>query len=168
MDSYRERLIYYGRPKHFYPYVGLDQGILETARTKAVGWPRHFRIIDPNNELLSTVYNNLKVLGDPDAFQIFTLVCRACDHMLGVAFGDGSLGAGVANELAAMYRYGDTRIGRQVVTWTAVPLRRQDNLNSGSLAMPAIYRHTSYGSIKETHKILTIPETRERIKNGVL
>lgn len=167
MDSYRERMIYFARPVTFYPYHTLNQGIVEAAANSAMGWPRHYRILDPNDELLSKVYNNLKTLGDPDAFQIFSLVARSCDHILGVAFSDGALGAGVSNELAAFFNTAPLRQGRTLKAWTVTPIRSK-HAHIGATWQYVVYNHVGFDSVKAQHKLLTIPETRERVHNGVL
>jgi len=56
-------------------------------------------IFNPNQAILSKMYKARKDAGDPDPFELFREIARAADIVVGVTFLDGSLGAGVAEEL---------------------------------------------------------------------
>jgi hypothetical protein len=56
-------------------------------------------IFNPNNQILSNMYRARKDAGDPDPFEVFREIARAADFVVGVTFFDGSIGAGVAEEL---------------------------------------------------------------------
>jgi hypothetical protein len=166
MDSYRERLIYFGRPTIFFPYHSLNQGIVEAASLCGSHWPRHYRILDPNDEMLQKVYNNLKAMGNDDCFLIFKLIAQSCDHMIGASFTDGCLGAGVYHELEAFFDTYPFRRGRLMTAWTVVPQRKESGIRTGYKYI--VYNHNDIDSVKNMHKVLSIEATRERIRNGVM
>jgi hypothetical protein len=61
------------------------------------------KIIDPSARSLQEIYEGLKKLDDPDAFEIFKMAARSCDYVIAVAFADGAIGAGVNNEVVAYF-----------------------------------------------------------------
>ena len=59
----------------------------------------HIEIFNPNQKIIGNVYKARKESGDRDPFEFFREIARAADIVVGVTFFDGSIGAGVAEEL---------------------------------------------------------------------
>jgi hypothetical protein len=104
-------------------------------------------IMNPNQQWLSNVYKNRKIDNHPDPFNIFKEIASACNITVGCTFFDGSIGAGVANEMKSSLEEGKEvyliflHEGKKLF----LPVTSLDNF-----------------------KVLTIEETRERIRKGIM
>ena len=96
-------------------------------------------IFNPNQEWLQRVYDNRKKNGHETPFDIFKELAEACDITIGVAFMDGVLGAGVANECHRAYA-----AGKEVL-----------------VLFPSTMEIVGFNTMLPS---LSIKETRERIK----
>jgi hypothetical protein len=61
----------------------------------------NIELFNPNQKILSDIYKARKEAGDEDPFALFREIARVADIVVGVTFFDGSIGAGVAEELDA-------------------------------------------------------------------
>lgn len=161
MDVRKTKTIYFARPKTQYSYLNMKEQLLHTAALNAVGWPRYYQIIDPDDPMLARAYNDLKGLGHPDSFQVFTLLATSADHILAATFQDGAMGAGVANEIAAYFNWRSASTKPRVWITTAEKRDRQ-------YVFPEFTVHEDFNSVRRTYDILTIPQTREYIKRGAI
>lgn len=108
----------------------------------------NIEIMNPNQKWLGQAYQNRKNNDHPDVFGLFTEIARACDICVGATFLDGALGAGVAKEMISCLEndqpvylifYADNNVR------FFYPVASLDN-----------------------YMILTVEETRTRIKEGIL
>lgn len=63
-------------------------------------------IFNPNQKILSDMYKARKEAGDADPFALFREIAGAADIVVGVTFFDGSIGAGVSEELTEAVKKG--------------------------------------------------------------
>lgn len=103
-------------------------------------------IFNPNQQWLQNLYKNRKRKGHKDPFSIFTEIANACDITVGVAFIDGTVGAGVAKEVDSAVQK-----GKDVYMIYFEPDGRK--------------LFSKFEDIKN-FRVLSIEETREKIKNG--
>lgn len=102
------------------------------------------QIMNPNQKWLSQIYQNRKAEGHEEPFSIFNEVVRGCDVVVGCTFFDGSIGAGVAKEMAE-----------------AIAAEKDVYLiflaNGIKFFMPCISM--------ENYKVLTVEETRAKLQS---
>lgn len=104
-------------------------------------------IMNPNQEWLARLYESRKKLGDGNAFEIFKEIVRSCDIVVGSSCLDGSISAGVAEEMNE-----GLKCGKEVFLILFDKGRKMFLPYMGS----GIYN------------VLSIEETRNRIKEGVM
>lgn len=106
---------------------------------------KKIEIFNPNQKILSKMYKERKDSGDSDPFELFREIARAADIVVGVTFFDGSIGAGVAEELIECLNNGKEAYLIFVDNGTKmfIPFINQNHYN-----------------------ILSIKETRERMNRG--
>lgn len=104
-------------------------------------------IFNPNQEWLQRLYNNRKKNNHPDRFSIFVEIVDACDIVVGSSYRDDMIGAGVAKELKKAYNNGNPTY---IIMW-------EDCITIQKF----IFEEFS-------DSILTIEETRERIKERII
>src|SRR5210317_890062 len=56
-------------------------------------------IMNPNQRWLSNLYQRRRADGNEDPFDIFRQIALSCDMIVGVTFYDGTIGAGVGEEM---------------------------------------------------------------------
>ena len=100
-------------------------------------------IFNPNQQIVQNLYENRKNSGHENPFGIFDEIVKACDYVVGVSFHDGVLGAGVGKECMIGYKHCDD------------VLTLNHNFNFDYFFPDSI-------------KILSINETRQRIRDGVI
>ena len=66
----------------------------------------HIEIFNPNQKIMGDVYKARKLAGDTNPFEFFREFARAADIVVGVTFFDGSIGAGVDEELTEAFNNG--------------------------------------------------------------
>lgn len=105
------------------------------------------QLFNPNQKWLSALYEKRKEEGHESPFSIFEEIAAACDIVVGVTFFDGWLGAGVSTEC-------DTGKKNEKDVYMLY-------LNEGrKLFFP--FTDISH------YRVLSVDETRERIRNGVM
>jgi hypothetical protein len=152
MRDSRPRHVYFARPVTYYPYELKNKAIL-AAVSRHYEYPQDAAILDPSMPPFETIYQNLKRIGDPDAFEIFKLAARSCDYIIAVAFADGSIGAGVNNEVIAYFN-------RRPICAKVFLVNTVDGLFTVSCIHELAFWPQD--------RALTIEATREKIKNGVV
>lgn len=153
-------IVYYAHPKTHYD-TELEYDCFEFLNT-AFGtygdrnWGMDIEIFNPNEPIISRVYQNRKAENHPDRFEIFREFARASDILVMTSFLDGAIGAGVAEEgkqailagkkvfLLNFYDLG----GNQVKSLSPVP--------------PESLKEDGFEGLE----VLTYEETVERLKNG--
>lgn len=97
------KTVYFAHPKAHYDTefemecVGLIFDMLIPIGSDVMD--EHIQIFNPNQKILSAIYKARKEAGDRDPFALFREYARAADIVVGVSFFDGTIGAGVAEEL---------------------------------------------------------------------
>ena len=104
-------------------------------------------ITNPNQKWIGDLYQIKKDTGDPDPFQLFRDIAKAHDIVVGATFLDGTLGAGVAEECKEAYDNG-----------------KEVYLIMFHEGMKLFLPFTGFAG----HVVLSIEETREKIKKGEL
>jgi hypothetical protein len=104
-------------------------------------------IFNPNQVWLDRLYKNRKLTRHPNPFEIFTEIVGVCDVVVGVTFTDGKIGAGVYKEMVSS----------------------DSNYGYPTYVLPADSKFVFEFNEKQiSHLALTIEETRERIKKGII
>ena len=102
-------------------------------------------LMNPNQKWLANMYQNRKGDNKVYSFAVFTEIVLACDIVVGVTFLDGTLGAGVGQEMKVA-------IENDIPTYILF-------LDNGiKLFMPCLDI--------DNYKVLSIEETRKRIDIG--
>lgn len=108
------------------------------------GW---IHIMNPNQRWLSNLYERRLREMDEDPFDIFRQIAISCDVIVGVSFMDGSIGAGVAEEIKTCLLEG-------------IPAYLIYINNGIKLFLPV--------SNIDNFKILSREETRAKTKEGII
>ena len=94
-------IIYYAHPKTHYD-TNLEYECLEFLHTTFGAYSEFpdmdIEIFNPNEPIISKLYQNRKDNNHPDRFEIFREFARASDILVMTSFLDGYLGSGVAEE----------------------------------------------------------------------
>lgn len=107
----------------------------------------HVVITNPNQKWISDLYKSRKELGHPNPFGFFEEMAEAHDIIVGCTFFDGSVGSGVAKEMKT-----GLEKGKDVFMIFVC-----DGIK---LFLPV--------SNMDLHKVLSLEETREKIKKGMM
>ena len=104
------KTVYFAHPKAHYDTdfemecIGIIIGMLVPIGAEPM--EGHIEIFNPNQKILSDIYKARKLSGDTDPFELFREYAREADIVVGVTFFDGSIGAGVADELTEAFNNG--------------------------------------------------------------
>lgn len=164
MDVRRSKVVYFARPKTQYPYYSMKEDMILNAALYGQDFPRNYQILDPDDPMLAQAYANLKAIGHPDHFTLFTLLATSADYIIGATFQDGVMGAGVANEIAAYFNMRartDLEFGKPRV-WVVQAIKKHGRYTY------RLTHHDDFNSVKDNYQLLTIPATREYISHGVI
>lgn len=104
-------------------------------------------IMNPNQRWLSNLYQRRLAEGEEDPFDIFRQIALSCDMIVGVTFADGTIGAGVGEEMKTCIEKG-------------IPAYLIMLHDKRKLFIPV--------SNMDNYVILSRDETRKKIKRGFI
>ena len=104
-------------------------------------------IMNPNQRWLSNLYQRRRADGNEDPFDIFRQIALSCDMIVGVTFYDGTIGAGVGEEMK-------TGIEKGIPTYLIM-------IHEGMKLFIPVSEMSNY-------VILSREETRRKIKRGFI